>query len=51
MERYLGIDAHSKSMTISVVSAAGKRIREDVIETNGQGGDAAHVLLAWPAEP
>jgi hypothetical protein len=36
MQRYLGIDAHSKSSTIYVMSAAGKKVRQDVIETNGQ---------------
>ncbi len=36
MQRYLGIDTHSTSSTICVLSAAGKRIRQDVVETNGQ---------------
>lgn len=36
MQRYLGIDAHSKSSTVYVMSAAGKKVRQDVIETNGQ---------------
>ena len=36
MERYIGIDAHSKSLTICVLSAAGKKVRQDVVETNGQ---------------
>ena len=36
MQRYLGIDTHSKSSTIYVMSAAGKKIRQDVVETNGQ---------------
>ena len=36
MQRYLGVDAHSKSSTICVLSTAGKKIRQDVVETNGQ---------------
>ena len=36
MQRYLGIDVHSKSSTIYVMSAAGKKVRQDVLETNGQ---------------
>ncbi len=36
MQRYLGIDVHSKSSTICVLSAAGKKVRQDVVETNGQ---------------
>ncbi len=36
MQRYLGIDVHSKSSTIHVMSAAGKKVRQDVVETNGE---------------
>ena len=36
MQRYLGIDVHSKSSTVCVLSAAGKKVRQDVVETNGQ---------------
>lgn len=36
MERYLGVDVHQDSSTIVVLSAAGKRVRRDVVETNGQ---------------
>ena len=36
MERYLGIDLHRDSSTIVVLSAAGKRVRRDLVETNGQ---------------
>ncbi len=36
MQRYLGIDVHSESSTIYVMSAAGKKVRQDVVETNGQ---------------
>ncbi|MGB5294470.1 MAG: transposase [Thermoanaerobaculia bacterium] len=36
MERYIGIDVHRDSSTICVVSAAGKRVSQEVLETNGQ---------------
>ena len=36
MERYLGIDVHRDSSTVCVLSATGKRSRQDVVETNGQ---------------
>ena len=36
MQRYIGIDVHSKSSTIYVMGAAGKKVRQDVVETNGQ---------------
>jgi transposase len=36
MERYIGIDVHSESCTFAVLGAAGKRLREAQIETNGQ---------------
>ena len=35
MERYLGLDVHAESSTLVVLSAAGKRIGEHVLETNG----------------
>ncbi len=35
MERYLGVDVHRDSSTVCVLSAAGKRLRQDVVETNG----------------
>src|SRR5438045_2100528 len=35
MDRYIGIDVHAQSCTIAVVSAAGKKLRTEVIETNG----------------
>lgn len=35
MERYLGIDVHRDSSTICVLSATGKRVRMDRVETNG----------------
>ncbi len=36
MERYLGLDVHAASCTFAVRDAAGKRIRRDVVETNGR---------------
>lgn len=35
MERYIGIDVHAQSCTIAVMSAAGKRLNQLVVETNG----------------
>lgn len=35
MARYLGIDVHRDSSTICVLSAAGKRVTREVVETNG----------------
>ncbi len=36
MERYLGLDVHAQSCTLAVISAAGKKLKDVVIETNGQ---------------
>ena len=36
MDRYIGIDVHSESCTIAIMSAAGKRVRETCVETNGE---------------
>ena len=36
MERYIGIDVHRDSSTICVLSATGKRVRREVVETNGR---------------
>lgn len=36
MTRYLGLDVHQESTTAVVVSAQGKHIRRDRLETNGQ---------------
>ena len=36
MERYLGLDIHSESTTVVVLSAKGKRVRQDQVETNGK---------------
>jgi transposase len=36
MERYIGIDAHLQSCTLALMGPSGRRIREQVVETNGQ---------------
>jgi transposase len=36
MERYVGVDAHGRSCTFGVMSAAGKRLNSMVVETNGR---------------
>ncbi len=36
MERYIGLDGHTASCTIAVVSETGKRLRDFPVETNGQ---------------
>jgi transposase len=36
MDRYVGIDSHSKSCTLGILSASGKRLRSLVVETNGR---------------
>ncbi len=36
MQRYRGLDVHSESCTVSVLGEAGKEVRRDVVETNGQ---------------
>ncbi len=36
MERYLGIDVHKVSSTCVVLSAQGKQVRRDRVETNGE---------------
>lgn len=36
MERYIGLDVHSTSTTMSVVSERGKQLKSVVLETNGQ---------------
>src|SRR5512139_310876 len=36
MERYIGVVAHLKSCTVAVVGPSGKRLREQVVQTNGQ---------------
>ena len=36
MERYIGLDGHTASCTVAVVSEGGKRLRDFPVETNGQ---------------
>jgi transposase len=36
VERYLGLDVHAESCTLAVISAAGKQLKDLVVETNGQ---------------
>ena len=35
MERYIGLDAHGQSCTFGVMGPSGRKIRHDVVETNG----------------
>ena len=35
MERYIGLDAHGTSCTFGVIGPSGRKLRQDVIETNG----------------
>jgi hypothetical protein len=35
MERFIGIDVHKDSCTVAVMGPSGRRIRCDVVETNG----------------
>jgi transposase len=35
MQRYIGIDVHSKSCTVAVVDGTGKHVGQHVVETNG----------------
>ena len=41
MDRYIGLDVHSASCTVGVLSAKGKRLKSTVLETNGK------VLVAY----
>jgi transposase len=36
MDRYIGLDAHSSSCTLAVVSGSGKRLATQVVETNAR---------------
>jgi transposase len=36
MDRYIGLDVHSQTCTVAVMGPTGKRLREQVIETNGK---------------
>ena len=35
MERYIGLDAHGASCTFGVIGPSGRKLRQDVVETNG----------------
>ena len=35
MERYIGLDAHGTSCTFGVIGPSGRKLRSDVVETNG----------------
>lgn len=35
MDRYIGIDAHSQSCTMAVIGPSGRRLKSQVLETNG----------------
>ncbi len=35
MQRYIGLDAHGQSCTFAVIGPSGRKIRHDVVETNG----------------
>ena len=36
MDRYIGIDAHSQSCTVAVMGPSGKRIRQQVLDTQAK---------------
>jgi len=36
MDRYIGLDAHSQTCTLAVMGTTGRRLREQVMETNGK---------------
>jgi len=36
MDRFVGVDGHSRSCTFGIVSAAGRRLESKVVETNGR---------------
>jgi hypothetical protein len=36
MERHIGLDAHAQSCTFAVLSERGRRLKVQVVETNGQ---------------
>lgn len=48
MARYVGVDAHARSCTLSVMSASGRRIQSMVVETNGQALKDAIGLIPGP---
>jgi hypothetical protein len=36
MERYIGMDVHSASCTLAVISEKGRKLKDFPVETNGQ---------------
>lgn len=36
MDRYIGLDVHAASTTVAIVGPTGKRLKEQVLETNGK---------------
>ncbi len=36
MDRFIGLDAHSQTSTLTVVGGSGRKLREQVVETNGK---------------
>ncbi len=36
MDRYIGVDVHMQSCTVAVMGATGRRLREEVVATNGR---------------
>jgi len=36
MDRYIGIDVHTMSCTLTIVGLSGRKLKSDVVETNGQ---------------
>jgi hypothetical protein len=36
MQRYIGLDAHAASCTLAVISETRRRLKDFVVETNGQ---------------
>lgn len=46
MARYIGLDVHMQSSTLAVVSASGKQLQSQVVETNGSA-----LLPVFPGPP
>jgi transposase len=36
MDRYIGLDVHSQTCTLAVMGASGRRLKEQIVETNGK---------------
>jgi transposase len=45
MERYIGVDAHLQSCTLAVMGPSGRRLKVQVVETNGQALRASLLSL------